>query len=996
MTVLRLLGTAPGWVQDDGLRPLPDNLPGWTLAYLALASDWVPRERLCALLWPQAAAAEAQHSLRMNLHRMRGVLAAFGAQAALEADRRRVRLALPTDVAQLPSADGEAPVPPYPGALLDGFTCDGFPALAEWLQLERTALANRWREAAVARLARLDDGADEAVALAQQMLAVDVLDETALGRLLVGLRAQDRGEEADRHYAAYRERLARELGAEPSPAIRALASGAARAAERGAMPPPAFVGRKVELAELASKLARGARLVTIVGPGGVGKSALARELATHSAQPVPWIDLQDLADLDAAAARIAQRLGAPLRDGEDAVAQLGRALGATPRLLVLDNAEHLLPALAEFVARLLAAAPALKVLATSRTPLAAAGETVYPLTGLALPDEDSRDAEAAQAFDAVRLFALRAQAARADFDLARHVEAVIAIAEAVDGLPLALELAAGWVRWLTPAAIARELQASLAVLQREPRAEALPARPEHRSMQAVLERTWSLLAADERAALEALSVFEGGFTRAAAEAVADAPLPVLSALADRGLVRVDAEGRFDLHPLVQEHARRRLAADPAREATARERHAAYFAAALAATFAAHPNDDRTIAGALLAEMSNARRAWQHALASGQHDHVLRMTPVWRRYFEVEGRYEEACRHFDAADRDGVPPGTRAAAYLRINRAHFLVRRHAPSLALPLALDAHRDAEAIGDPTLSASCTSTLGGCAMALGRFDEAAQWFGRTFESNRQIGDRAGQAAALNSLSLAHHYAGRFADALSEVDRALSLYRQLGHVAGIARALINKAQMHLANDALGAPTEQAARAADAALEAMHHASGHKLAQMRLMSHFYLGLASLAQGDFSAARDQFRLCGERGRERGDELFLFKAHYHIAYLDCIGAKGGGAEAGALALLAAAATAHERGYDEDLLYIALFVAQVLRGSGFASAAARLAASVRDTPQPPSDAVLHAHALRLLATVPPAAGRSLPFETFTRLLAASGSTAELARRLEAQRGD
>jgi DNA-binding SARP family transcriptional activator len=95
--MLKLLGTSPGWHDGARLQPLPDTVPGWTIAYLAVAADWVPRERLCALLWPQAAAAEAQHSLRMNLHRMRGVLSAWGQPDALEADRRRVRLQLPTD-----------------------------------------------------------------------------------------------------------------------------------------------------------------------------------------------------------------------------------------------------------------------------------------------------------------------------------------------------------------------------------------------------------------------------------------------------------------------------------------------------------------------------------------------------------------------------------------------------------------------------------------------------------------------------------------------------------------------------------------------------------------------------------------------------------------------------------------------------------------------------------------------------------------------------------
>lgn len=994
--MLRVLGATHGWQHGATLKPLPDTLPGWTIAYLALAGDWVPRERLCALLWPQAASAEAQHSLRVNLHRMRGVLAAWGQAQALQAERRRVRLTLPTDAAALRDAcaDGSAPVP-LPGALLDGVVCDGFPALREWLELERTGIAARWRQAQMALLARGDPASEQTVAVARELLAVDPLDEKALERLLSALRALARDEEADRLYLEYRERLARELGTEPSPAIRALASGAMTAAERAPAPPQAsFVGRRLESAELERRLASGARLVTITGPGGVGKSALAREAVARSARATLWIDLQDLADLDAVAARIAQRLGAPLRDGADAVAQLAAALGAAPRLLVLDNAEHL-PELPAFTARLLSAAPAVAVLATSRAPLGVADESVLVLHGLALPDEDSRDPEAAQAFDAIRLLALRAQAARADFELGRHVEAVIAIAEAVDGLPLALELAAGWVRHLAPATIARELRETLDVLARAPQAAGLPARPEHRSMAAVLQRTWSLLAPSEAQALEAVSVFEGGFTRAAAAAVADASLPLLTALADRGLLRVDADGRFDMHPLVREYARTRLQSEPARARQVRDAHAVHFAELLSAALSRHPDDDQRIGEAVQAEYANARAAWKHALASKQDDPVLKMTPVWRRHFEAQGRYEEACRHFETSDRDASSE-TLAQAFVRIHRAHFLVRCYAPALAWPLALEALQRAETLGDLTLRSSCTSTLGGCAMALGRFDEAAQWFGRALELNRESGNRAGEAAALNSLGVVAIYRGRPDEALRHVEQALALYRARGNAAGVARALVNKSQLLLWPVEAGPQAQRAADATEAAREALQHAVQHNLAALATLAQFYLGLARQTLNDCAAARDHFRRCGERCVEQDNRVFGLKVEYHLAYLDSVDGDSARAEAGQRALLAAARTARERGYEEDVLHIALLIADRLRDAGAVEEARQLACSVENTPQPPSDAFVHALARRSLATLPPGAGEAapLPFDVIADMLAASSSLAEVGQRLTATR--
>ena len=233
---------------------------------------------------------------------------------------------------------------------------------------------------------------------------------------------------------------------------------------------------------------------------------------------------------------------------------------ATPALVVFDNAEHL-PEMGVLADRLLAAAPGLALLLTSRTRTRSAHEWPMALAGLDVPDSDSRDLEAASAFDAVRLFDARARVARRSFRLAEHLAAVIDIVEAVGGVPLAIELAAAWVRLLPPEEIARQLHGSLAVLERDPALPGEPDRPEHHSLRVVLDRTWQLLAPAERAALDALSVFHGGFTAGAAQAVAGVPLPLLSSLVDQSVVAIDDAGRFGLHPLVASIAAERLRGD---------------------------------------------------------------------------------------------------------------------------------------------------------------------------------------------------------------------------------------------------------------------------------------------------------------------------------------------------------------------------------------------------------------------------------------------------
>ncbi len=791
--MLRLLGPSPGWLRDGALSVLPNTLPGWTVAFLVLQGDWVARERLTALLWPDAAAEEAKHNLRVDLHRARVLLAQWGMDAALESERRRVRLVLPNDVAALPrvvdAANGTAP--PHPGVLLASMDLAGFPALREWIELERLALATVWRDSMLARLDRASTSLAERLVLAQQLLDTDPLDEVALRYLLQALRAAGRAAEVDRNYALYRDRLARELGVDPSPALRALATPAGQTGAPSSAPADlhAFVGRRLELADLARRLAAGgvARLHTLVGPGGVGKSSLARQALARATVPTTWVDLQDLTRLDAVVARIAQRLGVELRDGADAVAQLARGAGAVPRVFVLDNAEHL-SELPGFVAALLAAAPTLRLLVTSRQPLGVPGESLLTLEGLALPGEDSRDAEAASAFDAVRLFELRARATRADFMLARDVGAVIDIVEAVGGLPLAIELAASWVRLLPPATIAQDLRCTLDLLERDPAVAGLPVRPEHASVRAVLDRSWALLAPLEREALEALAVFEGGFTRAAAQSVAAIALPLLSSLADKGLAQVDVDGRFSLHPLIAADAAQRLAQQAQRRTELRDRHAAYWAAALSEALDRSATDPRVIVAAGNADYANACAAWAHALAAHRHDDVQRLAAVWRVFFDTQGRYGEGARLLsDALDLPLVDPAAeRSAAVVRGALSMLLFRRQNLEQAIAVAEAGIELAERCGERRALVACLFSAGSSYSIQGHWQRSAPMFERALSIARADHERPEIAVALLNVGICAKKDGRADDALSFYSQSLAIERELGRHVAAVRCLNN------------------------------------------------------------------------------------------------------------------------------------------------------------------------------------------------------------------
>ncbi|MFO1267997.1 MAG: BTAD domain-containing putative transcriptional regulator [Rubrivivax sp.] len=568
------------------------------LAVLAMQSgQWVARDRLAALLWPERPNAEARRNLRHVVFKARDIA------AALQASDHALCWDVATDLrafeSLLAAEQTALAVALRRGMLLDGLDDAANPAFSEWLAAERLRFDERWRQAALGALAAAAPA--ERAELARRVRAVDPLDEDALEAQLRAEIEQGHPARAWQLYRDYAHSLAEALGVEPSHRLRDLlqreapagpanesrapATGAVAATPSSPATPEAaaaFVGRRGELAELMRLLAReDVRAVTVLGPGGIGKSSLARR-ALHAAADAfaggrVWVELQDLSDLPAVLARVADQLGVPIDDAQDPVAQIGRRLGPERVLCVLDNAEHLLPELPSLLERLLAAAPALSLLVTSRVRLGHAGEHSLPLAGLAVPDEDSRDLEAAVAFDAVRLFEARATVAQRSFSLARHLGAVIDIVASVGGLPLAIELAAGWVRLLPAEEIALDLRRSLDLLERDPATPGTPARPEHDSARAVLERSWSLLAPREREALAALTVFQGGFTRAAALAVARAPLPLLSSLVDKSLLAADDAGRFGLHPLVAAFAAERLAHDGARADELARRHAAHYA-----------------------------------------------------------------------------------------------------------------------------------------------------------------------------------------------------------------------------------------------------------------------------------------------------------------------------------------------------------------------------------------------------------------------------------
>ena len=321
-----------------------------------------------------------------------------------------------------------------------------------------------------------------------------------------------------------------------------------------------FVGRQEELGEIAGLLADPrCRLLVLVGPGGIGKTRLAIEAAAallgDFADGVYFVPLQSVAAPEFIGPAVAQAIGFSFYGSDDPREQLFDYLRDRRMLLVVDNVEHLLPG-GELLAELLARAPHVKLLVTSREVLGLREEWVRPVRGLAFPPGEG--AAPAGSYSAVQLFAERARQVNASFSLEREAGCAAEISRLVEGMPLAIELAAAWLRALPCAEVAREIQGSLDFLTTTLRN--VPER--HRNVRAVFEQTWNRLPAAEQEVFRRLSVFRGGLTREAAGAVAGADLPTLQSLVDRALLSVSPAGRYEIHELLRQFAAERLAAEP--------------------------------------------------------------------------------------------------------------------------------------------------------------------------------------------------------------------------------------------------------------------------------------------------------------------------------------------------------------------------------------------------------------------------------------------------
>lgn len=804
------------------------------LAYLAVEADR-PHERqaLLGMLWPDLPEDAARNNLRQTLLTLREAIGDRAAQPPfLLTSRATIQFNRASDhwldvsafTALLAACERHAhanaasckacaqrlqqTVDLYRGPFLAEFFLPDSEAFEEWAVLKREGL-HRLLLTALERLVAYHERRgqyERALGCAQRLLALDpwreeIHRDAIRLHLLNGERSA-----ALEQFAQCRRVLADELGLEPEPETQALyehirdghahRAGALSlpSARRHTLPsqPTPFVGREAELAEIGRMLDSGeCRLLTLIGPGGIGKTRLALQAATERVDTfvdgVFFVPLAGLPTADMLGGTLATALELESGAAADLRAQLLHYLRDKELLLVLDNFEHLLDG-TELLTDILHHAPEVTLLVTSRARLNLRAEWLFDVPGLPLPYVPSRDEpvhEATATNDAVQLFVQSARRVCTGFTLTIHNQAsVVQICRLVAGMPLAIELAAALVRALSCMEIAQELERGSAFLTTT--ARDTPAR--HRSLRAVFEHSWQLLPGEEQRTLRRLAVFRGGFRREAAEELGGATLTELTSLIDTSLIRYNRVGRYDLHELVRQYAEAKLvSADE--DQPIRRRYADYYLK-LAETAETHFFDaeQQTWLTRLEEEHDNLRTVLQWALGAGALETALRLAGALTRFWAIRGHLGEGRNWLEQAlkqpGRDDISTHVRLKA---LNGAGTLARLQGDLVGASQWLNACLALSRIANETRwSAIALNALGLVARFQGDLTRATALYEESLALSRAVGDQRSIVNALANLASVVNIQGNHERAAMLYEESLAFSRAAGDKLGIAADLNN------------------------------------------------------------------------------------------------------------------------------------------------------------------------------------------------------------------
>ncbi len=872
------------------------------LSYLMVTRQPQSREALAALLWPDYDDSAARMNLRRDLSRLRKQLP----DDALLADRLQVEFnpdtAVTIDLQQFETYLANAQSHAHPqdtlcpdcaqllmnavdlaeSEFMAGFSVPDSDAFDEWLFFQR----EHWRRETAVACERLvqwcqdQEQFEDGIVYGRRWLALDSLHEPA-HRALMQLYAQaDQQSAALRQYDECVRLLDEELGIEPEAETSALAE----AIRKRQFPPPAakpaapatptlpiataapqtvlnlppqtttFVGRQTELADIQRLLDDpDCRLLLLLGPGGMGKTRLGMQTAvqmhTEFLHGACFISLAAITQTEFLPTAVAEALQLPFTGSDSPTEQILTFLASRQMLLVFDNLEQLLDA-RDIISQIIHTAPDVKILATSRERLHLQEEWVYDVPGLETPTE--ANLAEATSFSAVQLFVQRARQAQATFRLdTEEIPAVSAICRLVDGMPLGIELAAGWVSALSCAEIADELAQNLDLLTTP--LHNIPER--HRNLRQVFQHSWELLAPAQQTNFARLSVFRSGFTREAARVVAQASLTDLSQLVSKSLLRRTQNGRYDVHELLRQYAQEKLDETPDEGEAVRDALSRYYSHWLQTITPDLPTSrQRDVLRQIELDLENTRAGWHWLLTQPTENPDwptfldAYIVPLFH-FYDTRSRFQEGGTAFrEMAERlaqsDKYPLllgkvlGRQGWFTFHLGRQIEAVSLLQRSLVLLQTAVSDADAESIFS-------YNYLGAVYRHLGQYDAAREQLETGLAICREVGDRFGATVALNILGQIAYQQGEYGRARELCQESLAIKRELGDQWGMTFSLT---YLGTVARALGdqAEAEQLFSESLAISEEIGDQRG------AATSHSHLGDLALVRMDTAAAQQHFQ------------------------------------------------------------------------------------------------------------------------------------------------
>lgn len=548
--------------------------------------------------------------------------------------------------------------------------------------------------------------------------------------------------------------------------------------------PYSIVGRSREIEE-GKRLLSSSRLMTLLGPGGMGKTRLAlqvaRELADSFEQGVFFVPLGENSNAEFLATAIANGLGLQIRSGTELKVQLYDYLRSKSLLLVLDNLDHMAEQATALVSELLTAAPDLRILVTSRERLHLYEEVVVTVTGLAFPRSDLP--EQALGYPAVQLFMQRARKITPRFTPAEDdLRSIARICEAVEGMPLALEMAAALTRVLSCQEIEQHIGAGFDALSTPLRDVA----ERHRSLRTVVESSWAFLSEDEQLAARRLSIFPRDFTVDAALSL-DVQLPTLLALADKSILRRTVAGRFEMHRVLRQFVHEKLVQQPGEYEKAAKAFTGYYAHFLQARRETlRTRGYHTALDQITAEIENVRSAWRQAIARDEQAFLRMCIDTLFDFYDKRVHYRDAQELFGWANALPHSADVLGAALSRY--AYFCLRTSDVASARAALRRSHAIARSSGDTRELAFASRVAAELARSRGKYRAATRILQSAVEGFRTVHSTYDLAVCLNDLGLTEWARGRNARAQRHISASLRLRRDIGDEVGVVKCLMNLA----------------------------------------------------------------------------------------------------------------------------------------------------------------------------------------------------------------